>query len=365
MRRQELVLIAATALLFAVPRHATAQAPSEPPPPAATPTFGEQVEVSEVLLDAQVTDKEGNVIVGLGKDDFQVEEDGKPVALTDVRFYSSRPLIDVAGHPTTPAESQRFFILFFQDQRQLNAEAPGVLARELDAGRRARDWAGKLGAGDYAAVVSFNSSLVVDADFTRDRKTLQGAIDEAIKGGSPAGNWPSRLPPEGQPSLLRNLPSGNAVRDASPTIEEALQTLARAAGKLVGRKNLILFATGFGNVNSFGQYVPDKQRYEPMMRALNDANVAVYAVDLFSADTEAPLEGALSNLANQTGGKYYQHLVSFATPLARIAEETTGYYLLAYQATHPRGTSGYQTVKVTVKNPGFRVKAREGYLYGE
>jgi len=39
--------------------------------------------------------------------------------------------------------------------------------------------------------------------------------------------------------------------------------------------------------------------------------------------------------------------------------------MLAYQATHPRGTSGYQSVKVAVGNPEFRVKAREGYLYGK
>ena len=61
------------------PTAPAAVAPTAPaPPPEAapapgSPSFGEQVEVTEVLLDAQVTDKQGNVIVGLGPGDFKVE----------------------------------------------------------------------------------------------------------------------------------------------------------------------------------------------------------------------------------------------------------------------------------------------------
>jgi hypothetical protein len=70
---------------------------------------------------------------------------------------------------------------------------------------------GTLAAGDLAAVVSYNTSLVVDQDFTNDRTLLQKAIDHAVRGSSSSGNWPSRLPPEGHPSLLRNFPKGKAI----------------------------------------------------------------------------------------------------------------------------------------------------------
>ena len=36
--------------------------------------FAEEMEVTEVLLDVLVTDSDGQIIVGLGKDDFEVEE---------------------------------------------------------------------------------------------------------------------------------------------------------------------------------------------------------------------------------------------------------------------------------------------------
>jgi hypothetical protein len=48
-----------------------------------------------------------------------------------------------------------------------------------------------------------------------------------------------------------------------------------------------------------------------------------------------------------------------------VASETSGYYLLAYRATHPRAASGFQDVKVELRNPDFRVKARSGYRFGD
>src|SRR5581483_6375530 len=313
-------------MLLAATAHAqtpaAATAPPAQPIAAATP-FTQQVEVTEVLLDAQVTDKDGNVIVGLGPNDFRVEENGKPVQITDVKFYSSRPQLTAAGAQVTPAESTRYYILLFHDQRAMNTEVPGVLARELDAGRRAREWVAHLAAGDLVAVTSYNTSRVVEQDFTADRNLLQHAIDRAVRGSDPTGNWPSRMPAEGGPSLLRNLPKGNAVRDQTANIYGAFETLARATKPIIGRKNLILFSTGFGNVNSFGQYVPDAVYDTPAARALNDANVALYTIDLFKADANSPLQGSLSNFASETGGRYFQHLLNFSTPLQQIAEETS------------------------------------------
>ena len=50
--------------------------------------------VNEVLLDVLVTDAKGNVIVGLDKGDFVVKDNGRPVELTGVTFYSNRHPVD-------------------------------------------------------------------------------------------------------------------------------------------------------------------------------------------------------------------------------------------------------------------------------
>lgn len=337
-------------------------ASGQEPQPASTPTFGEEVDVAEVLLDVLVTDADGNVIVGLGEDDFEVTEDGRPVDLTEVTFYSNRPRLDEAGRKVEAPLTERYFVLFFHDLRDFN-EA-GLTTRRLDAARKAREWVASLQLDDYVAVASYATSLVVHADFTRDREELDRAIRDAATGKTASGNWPSRQPPEGQPSLLRNLPRGEALIDATTDVREAIEELAHAVQPLVGRKNLVLFSGGFGRIDNFRNYVPDPRYEKPMQEALNDANVAVYAVDLFPPGTRHPLSNSLSLIANQTGGRYFHNFVNFATPLEQIAAETSGYYLLAYRSPHPRGESGFQEVDVAVRNPGFRVTARRGYRYG-
>ena len=72
----------------------------------------------------------------------------------------------------------------------------------------------------------------------------------------------------------------------------------------------------------------------------------------------------LSRLANDTGGTYYETFVNFITPMKQVADESNGYYLLSYQAAHPTGETGYRDVKVSTRNPEFRVKARRGYRFG-
>ncbi len=332
--------------------------------------FGESIEVSEVLLDVLVTDRAGNVILGLDKDDFVVRENGKEVALESLSFYSNRLLEDPAtvvedkGLAVDRAPRDRYFILFFDDARIENVEASGVLSRQLDAARQAKRWIRtELVPGDWVAVVSYDVKLKLHQDFTLDRGSLVDAIDRATAARDP-GNWPSRQPEAGAPSLAAGLPQGKKLRDKTETIYEGLQALAHAAGSVSARKNLVLFSTGFGDFDSFGQYRPDARYFPPTMKALNDNNVAVYAIDLTPSGFKHVMADALNHLANETGGEYLFNFTSFMTPLRRVAEANSGYYLLSYQSRRPAKASGYQEVQVETRVPGLKVKARAGYLYG-
>lgn len=62
--------------------------------------FEEAVEVEEVALDVLVTDRKGNVVVGLDADDFLVREDGEPVEITDITFYSNRRFLESVARET-------------------------------------------------------------------------------------------------------------------------------------------------------------------------------------------------------------------------------------------------------------------------
>jgi VWFA-related protein len=368
-----LAFVVLGAAVLAVP--AAAQEEAQPPADARG-EFEEELDVTEVLLDVLVTDRQGNVIIGLGPDDFIVEEDGERVSVADVSFYSNRRLAGPAPQALAgrleiqPLPEDRYFILLFEDMRQKEADSNvGLVSQQLDAARRAKEWIEQeLLPNDWVAVASYDFKLKLQADFTRDRKGLGRAVDDAVRGKDPGKTWPSRTEAaerSEEPSLAVALPAGDELRSRSHRIYDGVALVAEAAGEIRGRKNLIFFTTGFGQLNSWGQYLEDPRYYPPMMQALNDNNVAAYMIDLTPNTVEHGMSDAMNQLAEETGGEYYFNFVNFLTPLSQIADENNGYYLLAYQSQRPRGASGYQKVQVRTANPQFQVKSREGYVYGE
>ena len=334
--------------------------------------FGEEIQVTEVVLDVLVTDERGNVIVGLDQGDFVVRENGDPVDLTGVTFYSNRRLLDPSETEADRGEapSNRYFVLFFHDRRQ---DLPDIVPRIIEAGRAAKDWVqNELLPNDWVAVVGYDHKLKLFQDFSTDPDQLVKAIDAAVQGADPDGKrWPSRTgePDPSAPTIADRIPTGKELRKATFDFHKGMTVLADALDPILGRKNLLLLSFGFGDVDSFGNYSTDPRWYPPMMRALNDANVAVYPMNLFTARggaiaTGSALDDALSQVAHDTGGRYFELFTSFETPLEQIAEENNGYYLLSYRSRHPASESGFQEVEVETTNPRFEVRHREGYTFG-
>lgn len=66
-----------------------------------------------VLVDVIATDKEGNVVTGLTKEDFEILEDGKIVPINSADFINfESPSIEFAEKMEAPARKKRFFVLF-------------------------------------------------------------------------------------------------------------------------------------------------------------------------------------------------------------------------------------------------------------
>jgi len=366
MQTRPTILNLAVAALLAVAAPA-ALAQQEP-----KAEFGEEIKVSEVLLDVIVTDKDGTVIVGLQPEDFVVRENREPVEVAGVTFYSSsvakEPVAQIVGEGARvdPIPEDRYFILFFDDQRKHQSDVRvNLIERQLRAGRDAAEWARtSLAPADWVSVVGYQRSLRVYTDFTRDPQRISQAISDAATGQEGLGNWPSRQKAEGAgPSLTDDLPQGKELVKRTTRIYSALELVADAAADVVGRKNLVYFGIGFGRLNTFGQYERDPRYYSGMVRALNDANVAVYPLDVTPQGVEHSFESALTDLSEETGGRYFPFFSSFTTPLQEIAAETGGYYLLSYRTERPADANGYQKVTVATVNPEFRVRARQGYLY--
>lgn len=354
---KRIVALALTAWTLSASSHSQETAPLVAP-------FGAEIVVNEVLLDVLVTDRKGNVILGLQPRDFEVREDNQLVEVTSAEFYSNRTAV---GTGSESAPAARYFAFLFDDQRGRGADVPGLLNRQVGAGRDARAFvAHSLTPTDWVAVFRYDYRLHLYADFTRDRNVLDKAIEAASTGKPNRGVWPSREQKiEGIPSLADGLPEGEVLRDQTKSIYEAITLVAEAASGNVGRKNLLLFTTGFGQINRFRQYEPDPRYYEPMAESLNDANVAVYTFDLTDPGTKHPFANAMNQISSDTGGRYFSDVFRFEPVLERVAKETSGYYLVSYRSNHPLGLRGFQKVEVRLANPELKLTARRGYRFGD
>jgi len=237
--------------------------------------------------------------------------------------------------PPEPEPGHSFILLF---------DYPAGGLHQIEEITRAVDrWVGSsLLPGDAVAVASFyGCELQVQQDFTRDRGALPGAIADAVRGRSHEG-----LPAEtGGVSLAAHLPQGDALSQRTANFYGLLQVLAEASATVPGRKNLLVFSKGFGRSHLFEEengsvehadlspsglagspiqekYLADHQLYEPTLKALQEADVTLYPVDLATDYRETyPLAGVMCQLAAGSGGRYFYPVTDVAGLLDRVVED--------------------------------------------
>ena len=352
------------------PASEPARAPAAAPAPApADISLNERIRVAEVLLDVLVTDRKGNVIDDLSSGDFAVLHKGEEQEVVSASFYGGpSELASPGGGGTT--RTDRYFILMFHDQR---LQAPALSGPQMDNARWLKRWIEEeLQPNDQVAVFAYQARLKFYLDFSRDREKILAAVDAASRGKRDLDRWVTRSEPEfdpNSPSLGANLPTGKELARRSRKLQEGLELLGFAAEGIAGRKNLVMFSLGFGEVGQFGSYTPDTRYYPPMREALNAGNVAVYTIDTMGSRGRAigsgSLNDSLSLISNDTGGHYYANFTNVMTPMRQVAEENQGYYLLSFRSEYEAGTGGYRNIKVKVREGKYRVRSRTGFRYGE
>lgn len=152
--------------------------------PAAT--FFETVDVEVATVDVYVTDRQGNPVVDLSRDDFELRVDGRPVPITN--FYAEvggRPaMVDWDAAEETPPGAtgaqippeQRLRIVVFLDQTNIRA---GNRRRVLD---RLREFLRHdVRREDAISVVSLTDRLHIHSDFLNDPATVSRIFDEIEK----------------------------------------------------------------------------------------------------------------------------------------------------------------------------------------
>ncbi|HEX6178620.1 MAG TPA: VWA domain-containing protein [Thermoanaerobaculia bacterium] len=335
------------------------------PMSAQQPGFGERVEVNAVLLDVVVTDRNGNQILGLTKDDFVVKENGARQTIDSVDYVTSRRLIN-DREEKLPFDVERVreerFLIFFFDKPDGGGMFDQISRARSSVSRFLDD---DMGATDYVALVGHDVRLKVYTDFTNDKNRLRRALREVAL-FSNGETKPTNA--ANAPSILREIDTREMINNTG-TVYEAIDLLADSLRNIRGRKNLVLFSPGIrepGETVRNGMLLNESRYYQPMIDSLNASNVTVYGANLIqNAPPDPVFHQTLQRMSDETSGEYFRQVVTFDPVIDRVEKATGGYYLITYRTEKPRGSRGFQKVDVDISNPEFEVKARPGYLYGD
>jgi VWFA-related protein len=153
----------------------------------------ETIEVRVTNVDVVVTDKQGNPVSGLTKDDFQLFENRKPQTITN--FYEVRPnsvqasatapaeaaAVPPAAAPEPPRDMRRRRIVFFLDEF-----SSSPIRRNLVIESMIRHIGTLVQPDDEAMLVRWNRALHIVVPFTSDMEKIRKALHELERhsGGS-------------------------------------------------------------------------------------------------------------------------------------------------------------------------------------
>ncbi len=373
--------------------------------------FGETVDVRVVNVEVVVTDRRGEIITGLGPEDFELQIDGEPV---DIQYFSEingGRAQNVAEESTGSAIAEvpavgpggrvgTSYLVFIDELFSENVDRRRVLDQlALQTAQ--------LGPEDRMAIVAYDGSeLTMLTSWTQSERDLEKALREArdrrssgLQRAAELRQARSILPDTDGP-LGSDIQTNLSLEERAyvERLEDQLERVSAAAAATLrgfanppGRKVFVLLAGGWPwdpvefIVNDISRPVVEAEidRGEELYGAIVDtANLlgyTVYAVDvagvqftgLIGADFErtgAATDGflretgvhqSLQFISDETGGRALLDGRG-RTAFEAVVADTRSFYWLGFTPTW-QGDDSRHDVKVVMKTKGYRARARENY----
>jgi VWFA-related protein len=267
------------------------------------------VSVSSVVLPATVENHRGAPVSGLGKDDFQVYEDG---ALQQIEFFSHEDIPVTVG-------------LVVDNSGSMGPKRDEVIAAALAFARSSNPQ-------DQMFVVNFNEhvsfGLPPDTPFTDQMAQLQTALSKFKTTGETALY-------DALAAAIEHLKQGN--RD---------------------KKVLIVVSDGGDNAS--------KHNLSQILTMAGKSDAIIYTIGIYTVEDPDQKPDALRQLSKATGGEaFFPQSVADVVPLCeRIAHDIREQYTLAYAPMNRKQDGAYRVIHVKVTAPGhgrLSVRTRAGY----
>ncbi|HVX67860.1 MAG TPA: VWA domain-containing protein [Bryobacteraceae bacterium] len=303
---------------------AFAQQPS--PAPQEEPTFKGGVNIVSVLC--SVRNKQGGLVANLGKDDFEVNEDGKPQTIRYFARETDLPL--TIGLLVDVSRSQ---------ERLIDTEKQAA----------SQFFTQVLGKKDLAFLISFGEEAELLQDYTGSARLLRDGL-EGLKVNAP----PPQIHPGPVPTVYT--PRGTILYDAV-----YLAANDKLRGQ-VGRKVMVLITDGVDQGS--------RVKIDEALRSAQVADTIIYGIEYYDAGAYGGFgfggggDGTLKRLADQTGGRVFRvdrkHTLQDA--FTQIQEEMRSQYAIGYEPANQAQDGSFRRIDVRTHDKDLKVQARKGYF---
>ena len=357
-----------------------------------------------------VTDGDGNPVLDLGPDDFEIFEDGNPQTIESFK------LVRISGVPEPDAEPARPIRSVYDEEREAAREDTRLFVIFLDDYhvRRGASLAVRgplmsflqdLGPLDMVAVM-YPLTPVGDVRFTRDHGALTRMIQQFD------GRKFDYTPRNQYEDRYAMYPSTVVERIRNEVSFSGLRALVTHLGALrEGRKSVIVVSEGYTNMlppqlreevagfrgtgpgagaaggfedsaaEDTARFFADADLQFELRRvydAANRSNTSLYTLDPrglgvfeFGIDERVGFRtdqtfmrstaDTLRVLADQTDGRAIVNQADLEGGLRQVVRDTSFYYLVGYNSSEAPTDGKFHPIQVEVKRRGVQVRARTGY----
>jgi Ca-activated chloride channel homolog len=257
---------------------------------------------------ATITDRKGNIVTGLSRDDFEVIEDGKPQT---IEYFAQG---DGAAGP--------------EMHLGLMVDASGSMLADMKLAQSAAiKFLNMLPAAEDITLVDFDTQVRITRYPQRDFARLV----ERIRQRKPDG-WTA--------------------------LYDALGTYLDGADSQDGRKVMVMYTDG-GDTRS-------ALSLSETLTLLKASQVTVYAIGLVdnTGSARQHLQMTLRQLAEATGGQAFfpAAMKEVESAYDKVLAEINGQYHLGYLSTNTLRDGAWRKVEIRVKRSDLRVRSRKGYF---
>ncbi len=325
-------------------------------PPDQSPLTVIKSRADLVLVPVVVKDKKGKYVSGLGREAFQLTENGKPQTVSlfeEVQAPSESAAPNAnpdRGYSNLPFDNLRALRLTILVLDLFNTSP---LQREDGREDFVKFLSKGLPANQPVSLVCITKDGIklVNA-FTTDSAALIQALKKM---------------PLGPETIIAH---ENRVQSTIDQIREITQTYAG----MPGRKTMIL-AIGY-----IPELTLDTSRFEAstysddlhqMWQGLIDANISVYPIQLMNwavppgrGFRQANVDQLMNQFAESTGGNRCMEANNLNGCLAEAVDDSRSYYMLGFRIQPDDRKPGWRELKVKVAAEHVDVRARNGFYYG-